>query len=420
MKAKKKSYVFPICIMFALCFMIAFVTNLAGSMGIIVQDQFNTSNALSQLGTLANFIAYACMGIPGGILLKKKGYKVTALTAIVFGLIGVGIQFIAGYAQSFAVYVAGAFVSGFSMCLLNIVVMPMLNLLGGGGNKGNQMIQFGNTFNSLGGTLAPILLGYLMGQAAVNGAQVSDAAPAMIIALTIFAVALLVIAFSSIPEPYLASDNTLNEEKKIDKHGPLSFLHFVLGAIAIFFYVGIEVGIPNTANLYMSNNPQVGPVIAGSLVGFYWLLMMVGRLIGGLVGAKVSSKAMLSTVSSLAIILVLCIMFMPETLVVVPYVGNVPLNMLCMVLCGLCTSVMWGAIFNLSTEGLGKYTPLATGIFMTLVCGGGILPYFQNLLADAPSIGYLGSYALIVVALLYLLMYALIGSKNRNTDIIVD
>lgn len=400
--------------------MIAFVTNLAGSMGIIVQDQFNTSNALSQLGTLANFIAYACMGIPGGILLKKKGYKVTALTAIVFGLIGVGIQFIAGYAQSFAVYVAGAFVSGFSMCLLNIVVMPMLNLLGGGGNKGNQMIQFGNTFNSLGGTLAPILLGYLMGQAAVNGAQVSDAAPAMIIALTIFAVALLVIAFSSIPEPYLASDNTLNEEKKKDKHGPLSFLHFVLGAIAIFFYVGIEVGIPNTANLYMSNNPQVGPVIAGSLVGFYWLLMMVGRLIGGLVGAKVSSKAMLSTVSSLAIILVLCIMFMPETLVVVPYVGNVPLNMLCMVLCGLCTSVMWGAIFNLSTEGLGKYTPLATGIFMTLVCGGGILPYFQNLLADAPSIGYLGSYALIVVALLYLLMYALIGSKNRNTDIIVD
>lgn len=416
----KKTYLFPICIMFALCFMIAFVTNLAGSMGIIVQDQFNTSNALSQLGTLANFIAYACMGIPGGILLKKKGYKVTALTAIVFGLLGVGIQFISGYAESFAVYVAGAFISGFSMCLLNIVVMPMLNLLGGGGNKGNQMIQFGNTFNSLGGTLAPILLGYLMGQVAVNSAQVSDAAPAMIIALSIFALALLVIAFSKIPEPYLEKQNAAEKTSQKDKHSPLSFVHFVLGAIAIFFYVGIEVGIPNTANLCMSNNPQVGPIVAGSLVGLYWFLMMVGRLIGGLVGAKIASRTMLAAVSLLAVILVVCIMFMPDTLVQVPYVGNVPLNMLFMVACGLCTSVMWGAIFNLSTEGLGKYTPMATGIFMTLVCGGGILPYFQNLLADIPSIGYLGSYAIIVVALLYLLMYALIGYKNRNTDIIVD
>lgn len=404
--------------MFALCFMIAFVTNLAGSMGIIVQDQFNTSNALSQLGTLANFIAYACMGIPGGILLKKKGYKVTALTAIVFGLVGVGIQFISGYAQSFAIYVVGAFISGFSMCLLNIVVMPMLNLLGGGGNKGNQMIQFGNTFNSLGGTLAPILLGYLMGTA-VGDTQVSDAAPAMIIALSIFALALIVIACSSIPEPYKEKQEQTASNQK-DKHSPFSFVHFVLGAIAIFFYVGIEVGIPNTANLYMSNNPQVGPVVAGSLVGLYWLLMMVGRLIGGLVGAKVSSKTMLTVVSSLAILLVLCIIFVPANLVTIPYVGNVPLNMVCMVACGLCTSIMWGAIFNLSTEGLGKYTPMATGIFMTLVCGGGVLPYVQNVLADVPSIGYLGSYVLIAVALLYLLMYALIGSKNRNTDIIVD
>lgn len=418
MEQKKKGYLLPICIMFALCFMIAFVTNLAGSMGIIVQDQFNTSNALSQLGTLANFIAYACMGIPGGILLKKKGYKVTALTAIIFGLVGVGVQFISGYAQSFAIYVVGAFISGFSMCLLNIVVMPMLNLLGGGGNKGNQMIQFGNTFNSMGGTLAPVLLGYLMGTA-IGNAQVSDAAPAMIIALSIFALALIVIACSSIPEPYKEKQGQEASNKK-DKHSPLSFIHFVLGAIAIFFYVGIEVGIPNTANLYMSNNPQVGPVVAGSLVGLYWLLMMVGRLVGGLVGAKVSSKTMLTVVSSLAILLVLCIIFVPANLVSIPYVGNVPLNMLCMVACGLCTSIMWGAIFNLSTEGLGKYTPMATGIFMTLVCGGGVLPYFQNLLADVPSIGYLGSYALIAAALLYLLMYALIGSKNRNTDIIVD
>ena len=134
MENNSKQPLLTICTVFALCFIIAFVTNLAGSMGIIVQDQFNTSNALSQLGTVANFIAYACMGIPGGILLKKKGYKVTALTAVVLGLVGLSIQFASGYAQSFAIYVVGAFVAGFSVCLLNVVVTPLLNVLGGGGN----------------------------------------------------------------------------------------------------------------------------------------------------------------------------------------------------------------------------------------------------------------------------------------------
>ena len=418
MTSTPKIPVVAICIMFALCFMIAFVTNLAGSMGVIVQSQFDTSNALSQLGTLANFIAYACMGIPGGWISQRKGYKFTILLAIIIGIVGVSIQFLSGYVASFVVYVLGAFIAGFSVCLLNIVVMPMLNTLGGGGNKGNQMVQYGNTFNSLGGTLAPVLLGYLMGDA-VEVTTVSDAVPAMIIALSIFVVALLVIIFSKLPEPYLQQQTT-NSQLPKDKHSPLSFVHFILGAIAVFFYVGIEVGIPNTANLYLSNLPSVGPTVAGGLIGAYWFMMLIGRLVGGLIGAKVSSKIMLTVVSSLAIVMVLCMMFLPDTLVKIPFLGLLPLNMFCMLGCGLAASVMWGNIFNLSTEGLGKYTPMASGIFMTLVCGGGLLPYLQNVLADIPSIGYIGSYLLIVVALVYILLYAIVGSKNRNTDIIVS
>ena len=199
---KKQNYTIPIIVMFLLFFMIAFVTNFAGSMGVIVKNQFGTSNAVAQLGTLANFIAYACMGIPAGIILRRKGYKFTSLLAVTVGLIGVGVQFLSGYVESFAVYVAGALVAGFSMCLLNIVVNPMLNTLGGGGNRGNQLIQWGGTINSTGGTLAPILLGYLIG-GAVDKASVSDAAPAMIIAMAIFAVAFVVIMLTRIPEPHL-------------------------------------------------------------------------------------------------------------------------------------------------------------------------------------------------------------------------
>lgn len=419
--SKKQSNILPIAVMFALFFMIAFVTNFAGSMGVIVKNQFNASNALSQLGTFANFIAYACMGIPAGIILKRKGYKFTSLAAVTVGLIGVAVQWLSGYVESFGVYVLGAFIAGFSMCMLNIVVNPMLNTLGGGGNKGNQLIQFGGSCNSIGGTLAPILLGYLIG-ANVETASVADAAPAMMIAMGIFLLAFIVIFFTNIPEPHMETAEEkaarLSGSKAKDPHSPLSFRHFVLGAIAIFFYVGVEVGIPNMANLYMSNNPAVGAAIAGTIVGFYWLMMLFGRLIGGSIGNKVSSKLMLTIVSSLGIALLLGVMFIPESAAIAFRGVQLPVSMVLMVFCGLCTSVMWGAIFNLAAEGLGKYTPAASGIFMALVCGGGILPFVQGLVAD--SIGYIGSYVVTIAALAYILYYALIGSKNVNKDIKVD
>lgn len=423
--SKKNSNIPAIAVMFALFFMIAFVTNFAGSMGVIVKNQFlgdsDSAKALSQLGSLANFIAYACMGIPGGLILKRKGYKFTALLAVIIGLVGVAIQWISGPAESFLVYVIGAFVAGFSMCLLNIVVNPMLNTLGGGGNTGNRLVQFGGSCNSIGGTIAPILLGYLVG-GSVEHASVSDAAPAMIIAMVIFALAALIIALTKIPEPHMETpeEKAARKAGKVnrDPYGPLSFRHFVLGAIAIFFYVGIEVGIPNTANVHFSGLDWVGPALTGTMIGAYWFCMMLGRLAGGAIGGKVSSKSMLSATSAVAIIFCLCIIFIPETTTMNIFGKVIPVSLIFVMLCGLCTSVMWGAIFNLAAEGLGKYTATASGIFMTLVCGGGIIPFFQNLLAD--HVGSLQSYWLLIACLGYLLFYALVGSKNVNKNIPVE
>ena len=410
-----------IIVMFALFFMIAFVTNFAGSMGVIVTNQFGASKALSQLGTLANFIAYACMGIPAGLILKRKGYKFTALAAVTVGLIGVAVQWIAGPAESFLVYVVGAFIAGFSMCMLNIVVNPMLNTLGGGGNKGNRLIQLGGSCNSVGGTIAPILLGYLVG-GELKDATVKDAAHAMIIAMAIFDLAAVIIALTKIPEPHMetAEEKAARKAGKIakDPHGPLSFRHFVLGAIAIFFYVGIEVGIPNSANLYFSGLDWVGPALTGTMVGAYWFCMMLGRLGGGAIGGKVSSKTMLAVTSTVAIIFLVCLIMIPEKVCIPVGAKNIPAKLIFMMLCGLCTSVMWGAIFNLATEGLGKYTAPASGIFMTLVCGGGIIPFLQNLLAD--KVGSIQSYWLLIACLIYIAFYGLEGSKNVNKDIKVE
>ena len=152
--------------------------------------------------------------------------------------------------------------------------------------------------------------------------------------------------------------------------------------------------------------------------------MLIGRLIGGSIAGKVSSKAMLSGVSVIGLCLVLAAIFTaPTTEVMMPVfksdisfgMVNVPANIMFLVLCGLCTSVMWGGIFNLAVEGLGKFTAAASGIFMVMVCGGGVLPAFQGFIADATS--YMTSYWVVVAGLAYLLFYALVGSKNVNKDI---
>lgn len=424
MESKRKNYALPIAIMFALFFMIAFVTGLQNPFGVIVRNQFGASNFLSQLGNLANFIAYACMGIPAGYILGRIGYKKTALLAIIIGFAGVSVTYISGQAESFGIYLCGAFVSGFSMCILNTVVNPMLNTLGGGGNKGNQLIQFGGVCNSSAATIVPVLVGYLMGQDE-TARTIAKGNPALFIAMGIFAIAFIVLAVSKIPEPSLGKESRKSETK--EKYSALSFRHFVLGIIAIFVYVGIEVGIPNIGNLYMTQNLKIDPAIAGSLVGTYWFLMLIGRFVGGAIGARVSSKAMLSTVSAVGLILVVAAIFSPvDKEVAMPVfrsnvsfgLTNVPLNIMFLVLCGLCTSVMWGGIFNLAVEGLGKYTAAASGIFMAMVCGGGILPAIQAFAADIFS--YIQSYWIIVIALAYLLFYALAGSKNVNKNIPVE
>lgn len=429
MTQKKNSNVLAIIVMILLFGMISFVTNLASPMGDVLKNQFNVANWMGTLGVFANFIAYACMGIPAGNLLQKRGYKFTALAAVTVGFTGVGVQTIAGLLDgnaAFGVYLLGAFIAGFSMCMLNIVVNPMLNKLAGGGNRGNQLLQVGGSFNSFMGTAVIFLTGVFV--PSIVDAEIKQVFPLMFIALAIFALAFVVILFTNIPE---TERNAALEEKK-SNIGPMSFRHFVLGAVAIFIYVGVEVGIPNVLQKWLQNgglDVEVGAEgIAATVAATYWLLMFFGRLAGAALGAKVSAKAMLSAVSIVGLCLVLGAMFLdPAISVNLPVfkgtegfgMAEVPINAALLVLCGLCTSVMWGGIFNLAVEGLGKYTEKASGIFMALVCGGGILPLLQNFVVDLSG-NYLVSYWVIAAGLAYLLFYALIGSKNVNKDIKVE
>lgn len=509
--------------MFFLFAMISFVTNLAAPIGTIWGYQFEGNSFLGMLGNMMNFLAYLFMGIPAGKLLSRIGYKKTALWAMAIGAVGLVVQWVSGVFGSeihissstvtvtetingtefpvtktigvnlnFIIYLLGAFIAGFCVCMLNTVVNPMLNLLGGGGNKGNQLIQTGGALNSLSATLSPFFVGALIGQLSHKTAM-SNVAPLLWIGVGIFVMAFIIISFVKIPEPNISSD------KKVKySHSPWSFRHTVLGVIAIFFYVGIEVGIPSTLNFYLADQKPGGAgilgdasAIGGAVVAIYWTLMLVGRFTSGIISGKVSTKTQLVSVSSICIILVGLAIFsskeskigvpgfiydpvktttstlqsagMPDSEIetfiqnpsadklsryvdVIPYdtdngkvekqvvIGtekepqeiveavqwspSIPYSALFLILCGLCTSVMWGGIFNLAVEGLGKYTAQASGIFMMMVVGGGVLPLVQQLLVK--HVGYMESYYLIIGAVGYIFLYAIWGCTNVNTDIPVE
>ena len=460
-KKKSNGSIIAIITMMFLYAMIAFVTNLAAPVGVVMKNdpEVGGSNFIAMLGNFMNFLAYFFMGIPAGMMLTRVGYKKTALAGIGLGFVGVLVQYVSGiealegYSDN-VIYLAGAFVAGMSVCLLNTVVNPMLNLIGGGGKRGNQLNMIGGTFNSLAGTLTPMLVGSLLGQIVtmehvknkaeivVDGVktiaseehltQFSAVNLVLYIAMAVFATAFLVLLFVPIKDPVQAK----NVKKEKGKYSPWNFRHFVLGAIAIFIYVGIEVGIPGTLNFYLSDTSAKGAgllanaaIIGGMVAGTYWLLMLIGRILGGFIAGGVSSRTMMIVVSSVGIALILGAMFIDKSHTTSMPVFNsdskafvmeqVPISALLLVLCGLCTSVMWSCIFNLATEGLGKFTAAASGIFMMMVVGGGVLPLIQNAIADS-SLGYMLSYIVPLVGLAYILYYALHGSKNVNKDIPVD
>ena len=428
---KKNGNTVAIVTMFFVFAMISFVTNMAAPFGNIWGFRYAWAG---MAGNLMNFTAYLFMGIPAGNMLIRYGYKKTTLIALAVGAIGLGIQLlssvvgdniivIGGEAPTtlnLFIYLLGALVCGVCVCMLNTVVNPMLNLLGGGGNKGNQLIQTGGALNSLAGTLTPMMVGVLVGTL-TKETTMASVAPLVVTGIVIFVAAFIVISFVKLQEPQANLSNVKYE------HSPLAFRHCMLGIIAIFFYVGIEIGIPGEMNAWISReNFEGAAAVAGSLAALYWLMMLIGRFLSSIISGKISTRTQLITVSAVAIVLVLIAIFLPESITFKSpeiemlniYSGEVPMKCLFLFLCGLCTSVMWGGIFNLATEGLGKYTAKASGLFMMMVVGGGIMPFIQDWIGR--NVGYVNSYWLVLAMLVYILYYAVIGSKNVNTDIPVS
>ena len=429
-EGNKSGKLIGIITMFALYAMCGFVTYLAAPAGKIWEGcpGIQGSATLGMMGNMMNFAAYLLMGYPMGMVLQKFGYKVTTLLATGSGALGILVQLLSGNIElglvggipgAWFVYLLGAFISGTSNCLLNGVICPMLNTIVGGGNKGNQLNLAGGAFQSVFQGAAPVVLGSIVGEVTAT-TKFSEVNSVLMAAAAVFIAATIIIAFLPIENPVRRAKDIVYERSA------LAFRHCLLGVIGIFLYMGVEAGIP-AAMLQVKTMLQcpgaVAATVAGSLAGACFITMLCGRFLGAAFGGKVSPRAMLLGTAGLGFILVVVgVALLKAGITMTMTFGTtqvpVPVGAFCFVAIGFCTSVMWSVIFNLSTEGVGKYTEQASGLFMTMVVGGGLLPLLQSYICD--KAGFVISFIVPALCLAYLFVYALAFTKNVNTDIKVD
>jgi FHS family L-fucose permease-like MFS transporter len=416
---KNKTHYIPLGMMFLLYFLIAFTSGLNNPFAKVIQTQFTLSTFESQFGNFAFFLAYLFMGVPASMVVNKIGYKKAALTSLAAMFVGVWIVFAGGNSGAIWLYLLGMFFLGCAITILQVVVNPLVTVLGSK-DGANSRMNFGGAASSLGATFAPIVVGFIIGNVAIEKLSVSDVNPLLYTMMALLAMVFVVLSFVNIPEVGIRQT-----EQDKPNYKALLTPHFIFGLVAIFLYVGLEVTTANITNLFLINDLKIDTGVAGAIVGTYWLLMLVGRLVGAAIGTKVQSRPQLIIVSLAALVFYIAAILIPSTtLVTMPAVDShfnilfaqVPINIFLFVLVGFCTSVMWTCIFILATEGLGNQTNLASGIFMMMVFGGGIIPALQGKMVDVLG-GFLSSYWIGVGCLLVILGYAVFTPKSPKGDL---
>jgi len=381
-----------------------------------LQKSGSLTNALTTLITFAFFLGYLAMGIPSAKCIEKKGYKNTLITGL-FGLIAAfGLYELSAYVfesvdlvkfqtatddpnvviipVAYYIFLLAGFVAGSAMTFLQAVLNPYIVACDVKGTTGVTRQSIAGTANSTMATIAPILVASVIfaGKSGLDIALSSLYIPFLVL---IVLVGGLIAALSKLHLPAIASAE--KKEGEVLEKSVWSFSHLALGVVAIFMYVGVEVCVGNNINLY-GQSLGFEPSEAALMATIYWGLMLVGRLCGSFLSGISASKQLLIT-SLGAGILVLGGMILNN-----PYL---------LVGAGLFHSVMWGAIFSLAIDKLGKYTSAGSGALMMGIVGGAILPFAQGILADSLG-GWQFTWIIVVIGEAYLLYYALVGHKVRQ------
>ena len=366
---------------------------------------FNLKDAQGQLVNTAFYGAYA-LSIPFGLLMNKIGYKKTLL----LGLAVVGIGFIINYlgissmlgmstSVIYSVFLGSMFIVALGIVMLQLVANPYVMVLGSP-EKGAFRMTLANALNSAATTVAPVFITYVI---IAGKVPTPDAVPGPYLGLGIFTLILCAVLFflklPNINEGEQAEE--LTGEKKEYKDTVFQYPHVWLGMLGIFFYMGIELGVPSMLPAYFKSNPELAQYGSPTdFLPYYWGSMMVGRFAGAIILNKFKPRKILS-------VCLVCGALCVASSFALSGIASV----YAMLAAGLFHSVMWPLVFNLGLQELGPHTKAASGIINLGVVGGATLPLLMGFIVDSPALGVGYAVAMMFVYYVYVFWFCNFGSK---------
>ena len=395
-----QSYTVALVLMVSLYFGIGFITAMNDVLVPHFKDLFHLSNFRALLVQFAFFGAYFLLSLPSGWIVGRVGYK--SGISIALTVIGCGLLLFlpASLLITYPLFLLALFIVGCGLALLQVAINPYLGALGSPETAASRL-NLAGFFNSLAGTIAPkvgAVFIFIAAGASTAALAQSVRKPYLILAVLAFAMALLT---RLVHLPVLLTASTADASASAGSgESAWSFRHLRFGAVGIFTYVGAEVAIGSLLINYLGQ-PSMGSMShseAAHYVSLYWGGAMVARLIGFFALRRVRQAHALTFVSLLAVVFI-----------TTAIVGHGPVALWALVSCGLFNSVMWPCIFPMSLEGLGRLTSQASGLLVTMVVGGAVIPEIQGLLAD--RFGYQRSFLVVLACYLYILFFALYGHK---------
>ncbi len=401
------NYTFALTIVIAVCFLIGFVTTMNNSMIEFCKNAFNLNNFQSQLVNTAFYGAYA-LSIPFGFMMSKIGYKAT----LVLGLAVVGLGFVLNYlcingnldsdvSTVYWMFLGCMAVVALGIVMLQLVANPYVMVLGSP-EKGAFRMTFSQALNSVATTVAPIfILSVILG-----GKEAKDAVPGDIptpyLYLGLFTILLCaILAFLKLPKiDEGAQAEAATGEKKEYKSSVFKYPHVWLGALGIFMYMGLEIGIPSMLTAYFEAHKDSLVGSATDVLTYYWGGMMVGRFIGAGILTKFKPRTLLSA----------CLIGGAICVGISFFLEGMP-AVYAMLACGLFHSVMWPLVFNLGLQDLGPHTKAASGIINLGVVGAAILTPIMGSVVDNPSLGVGAAICMMFIYYAYVMWFCWKGSK---------
>ena len=402
---KTPNYTFALIVVFAVLFLIGFITTMNNSMIDFCKKAFNLKDAQGQLVNTAFYGAYA-LSIPFGLLMNKIGYKKTLL----LGLAVVGVGFIINYlgissmlgmstSVIYSVFLGSMFIVALGIVMLQLVANPYVMVLGSP-EKGAFRMTLANALNSAATTVAPVFITYVI---IAGKVPTPDAVPGPYLGLGIFTLILCAVLFflklPNINEGEQAEE--LTGEKKEYKDTVFQYPHVWLGMLGIFFYMGIELGVPSMLPAYFKSNPELAQYGSPTdFLPYYWGCMMVGRFAGAIILNKFKPRKILS-------VCLVCGALCVASSFALSGIASV----YAMLAAGLFHSVMWPLVFNLGLQELGPHTKAASGIINLGVVGGATLPLLMGFIVDSPALGVGCAVAMMFVYYVYVFWFCNFGSK---------